>query len=111
MKRLLITSVIVFWIAIWLALTLSSFILKRAEEINNTLADLDTSKGHRAIVSAALTLADSFDCDINAEGVEKTHHAEFIISMGCFIGLGYYFAKPMPEDQIKTMIKAGSVLP
>lgn len=74
------------------------------------ITDLDTSKGHRAIVSAALTLADSFDCDIIAEGVETKHHAELLISMGCFFGQGYYFAKPMPEDQVKAMIKAGKVL-
>lgn len=41
-KRLLITSVIVFWIAIWLALTLSSFIASRAEEINKALTNLAT---------------------------------------------------------------------
>ncbi|MFS1703889.1 putative bifunctional diguanylate cyclase/phosphodiesterase [Alteromonas sp. AMM-1] len=41
-KRLLITSVLVFWIAVWLALTLSSLIAKRAEEINETLATIAT---------------------------------------------------------------------
>lgn len=41
-KRLLITSIIVFWIAVWLALTLASLISKRAEEINDTLAHIAT---------------------------------------------------------------------
>ena len=42
-KRLLITSIIVFWIAVWLALTLSSLIAKRAEEINDALTELATT--------------------------------------------------------------------
>ncbi|GGF55485.1 putative bifunctional diguanylate cyclase/phosphodiesterase [Alteromonas lipolytica] len=41
-KRLLITSVIVFWIAVWLALTLAALIAKRAKEINETLAYIAT---------------------------------------------------------------------
>lgn len=41
-KRLLITTIIVFWIAVWLALTLSSIIAKRADEINDTLTHLAT---------------------------------------------------------------------
>ena len=41
-KRLLITSVLVFWIAVWLALTLSSLIAKRAQEINDALATIAT---------------------------------------------------------------------
>ncbi len=41
-KRLLITSVLVFWISVWLALTLSSLIAKRAQEINDALAKIAT---------------------------------------------------------------------
>ena len=41
-KRLFITTVIVFWIAVWLALTLSSIIAKRADEINESLTRLAT---------------------------------------------------------------------
>lgn len=41
-KRLLTISVIVFWISIWLALTLSSFIAKQAQQKNDELAKLAT---------------------------------------------------------------------
>lgn len=41
-KRLLITSIIVFWIAVWLALTLASLISKRVEEINSTIVYIAT---------------------------------------------------------------------
>ena len=41
-KRLSIVSLIVFWIAIWLALTLSSFIAKRVQQKNDALAKIAT---------------------------------------------------------------------
>lgn len=41
-KRLSISSLIVFWIAIWLALTLSSWIAKRVEDKNEALRKLAT---------------------------------------------------------------------
>ena len=41
-KRLLVTSIIVFWIAVWLALTLASLIAKRAEQVNESLAYIAT---------------------------------------------------------------------
>ncbi|WP_417553407.1 putative bifunctional diguanylate cyclase/phosphodiesterase [Marinomonas fungiae] len=39
-KRLAITSAVVFWIAVWLALTLSSWIAKRVEDKNEALRRL-----------------------------------------------------------------------
>ena len=44
-KRLSIVSVIVLWIAIWLALTLSSFIAKRVQQKNDALAKIATHDG------------------------------------------------------------------
>ena len=41
-KRLSISSLIVFWIAVWLALTLSSWIAKRVEDKNEALRKLAT---------------------------------------------------------------------
>ena len=42
MQRLIITSVIVFWLAAWLALTLSSWMNKRVQNKNDALARLAT---------------------------------------------------------------------
>lgn len=42
MKRLTITSVIVFWLATWFALTLSSWMNKRVQDKNEALAHLAT---------------------------------------------------------------------
>lgn len=42
MKRLIITSIIVFWLATWFALILSSWMNKRVQDKNDTLAHLAT---------------------------------------------------------------------
>ncbi|WP_369919704.1 diguanylate cyclase [Marinomonas polaris] len=42
MKRLIITSIIVFWLATWFALTLSSWMNKRVQDKNDSLAHLAT---------------------------------------------------------------------
>ena len=74
------------------------------------ICDLESNKGHRAIVSAAVNLAKSFECKVVAEGVETKQHADLLMSMGCYIAQGYYYAKPMPEKEIKQLIEAG-ILP
>ena len=42
MKRLVITSIIVFWLATWFAITLSSWMNKRVQDKNDSLAHLAT---------------------------------------------------------------------
>lgn len=42
LKRLTVTSAIVFWVAVWLALTLSSWIAKRVQDKNEALKRLAT---------------------------------------------------------------------
>lgn len=42
MKRLIITSIIVFWLATWFAITLSSWMNKRVQDKNDSLAHLAT---------------------------------------------------------------------
>ncbi|BFT32212.1 hypothetical protein D210916BOD24_33880 [Alteromonas sp. D210916BOD_24] len=71
------------------------------------ISDLVANKQHRAIVSSAVSLAKSFGCNIVAEGVETKGQAELLISLGCYVAQGYYYAKPMTEDAIKHLINEG----
>jgi EAL domain-containing protein (putative c-di-GMP-specific phosphodiesterase class I) len=73
------------------------------------ISDLESNKGHRAIVSAAVDLAKSFECNVVAEGVETKQHADLLLSMGCYIAQGYYYAKPMPEKDMKQLIETGNL--
>jgi len=74
------------------------------------IKDIETNSGHRAIVASTVTLAESFGCELVAEGVETQSQAAILTSMGCKLVQGYLFAKPMPEEQIKTLLINGEPL-
>jgi EAL domain-containing protein (putative c-di-GMP-specific phosphodiesterase class I) len=40
-----------------------------------------------------------------AEGIETMHESHKLQSMGCDIGQGYLFAKPMPRGQLIGMMR------
>ena len=49
----------------------------------------------RAILSAVVDMAKKLDLDIVAEGVETEDQREFLLSINCQVGQGYYFRRPM----------------
>ncbi len=53
-----------------------------------------------AIIDGVLGLADSFNRDVIAEGVETTEHGLMLLSMGCNEAQGYGIARPMPASEI-----------
>ncbi len=53
----------------------------------------------RTIVSYMVQMIRSLDIEILAEGVETAEQARFLRSRGCSEMQGYYFFKPMPEEE------------
>lgn len=53
-----------------------------------------------AIVDGVIGLADAFNRDVIAEGVETTEHGLLLLLNGCEQAQGYGIAKPMPADDI-----------
>ncbi|MBH9552076.1 PAS domain-containing protein [Inhella gelatinilytica] len=64
------------------------------------------SAGDRAIVEAVISLAKVFDRRVIAEGVENAHLAQLLVELGCELGQGYAFSKPIPAEQIPGWIAA-----
>lgn len=56
------------------------------------------------IVEAVIKMAEALDMTVIAEGVEDKEQVEFLTKVGCDYIQGYYFAKPMPEEQYKKLI-------
>ncbi len=52
------------------------------------------------IVDGVIGLAESFERQVIAEGVESTEHGLILLMMGCELAQGYEIAKPMPAEQI-----------
>jgi len=57
-----------------------------------------------ALVKSMLQLSKSMDIKTVAEGVETIEEARVLKELGCDTAQGYYFARPMPEDEVIDFI-------
>lgn len=61
-----------------------------------------------AVVRSITTLSQSLGKLVVAEGIETQEQAEFLGQVGCHIGQGYYFGKPMKGAEIRERFFAKS---
>ena len=61
-----------------------------------------------ALVEAIVRLADNLDVELVAEGIESREQLELLRDLGCHVGQGYYFARPMDESEFTLMLKKRS---
>ena len=54
----------------------------------------------RAILESSVLLARRLDMKVVAEGVETRQDLDLVKAVGCDYVQGYYFAKPMPGDEL-----------
>ena len=55
----------------------------------------NTTRG-RLVISNIISLCRDLETDIVTEGIETKEQSDFIISCGCPIAQGFYYAKPLP---------------
>jgi len=60
--------------------------------------DMLTDPDDLAILRGIIVLANEFNRDIVAEGVETTEHGEALLQLGCELAQGYGIARPMPAN-------------
>ena len=60
-----------------------------------------------AIVAAIASLARSLSLEVVAEGIETVEQARLLLQQGCYIMQGYFFAKPVPADEITQRLQEG----
>jgi diguanylate cyclase (GGDEF)-like protein/PAS domain S-box-containing protein len=66
--------------------------------------DLVTDSSDLAIVSAIIAIARHLRIQVIAEGIEGYQQAEILRKLGCTIGQGFLFARPMPADQCLPLL-------
>ena len=59
------------------------------------VSDLTADRASGRLVGAVIALAKSLDLLVVAEGIENDDQAERLVELGCDIGQGYLFARPM----------------
>jgi len=56
------------------------------------------------IIRSTINMAHAFGADVIAEGVENEQQLSFLYDAGCDMIQGYYFYKPMPEDEFRKIV-------
>lgn len=74
------------------------------------ICDIDTNPQNQAIVHATLALCHSLGCQSVAEGIETDAQRTMLLSMGCDIGQGYYFSRPVPVVELEKLARNSSLI-
>lgn len=67
--------------------------------------DYDDERGER-IIRCVMRMAQDLRIAITAEGVETEAQYKFLTSVGCDTIQGYYFARPMPEEEYELRMQS-----
>jgi diguanylate cyclase (GGDEF)-like protein/PAS domain S-box-containing protein len=67
--------------------------------------DLVTDSSDLAIVSAIIAIARHLHIEVIAEGIEAYQQVEILRRLGCSVGQGFLFARPMPADDVLKLLR------
>lgn len=65
---------------------------------------------NRSIMSSVIDLAKKIDLSVVAEGVEEQSQVTMLKGMGCDMVQGYYFAKPLTEEEFRNRLMSEPVI-
>jgi diguanylate cyclase (GGDEF)-like protein len=63
-----------------------------------------------AVARAIIELGTSFQLRVVAEGIERSEQHTKLVQLGCTHGQGFFYAKPVPADQIERLLSAGPLV-
>ena len=70
---------------------------------------LGRSREDTAIVTATLAFASALGLTVTAEGVETADQLERLRGLGCELGQGFLFARPVPAGEVAGLLAAGPI--
>ena len=59
------------------------------------------------IMRGIVTLSRELDAQIVCEGVETLKDVNLMEEIGAYIAQGYYYSKPIPEDEFEVLLNKG----
>lgn len=74
-------------------------------KIDKSFIDNIENEKNRAVIECILNLSKSLKYEVIAEGVEIKKQLQMLMNLGCNIIQGYYFSKPVGEDEIEEMLE------
>lgn len=70
-----------------------------------------TSTSNKAIVKTIISLAKNLNLKVIAEGVETVDQARFLKDLDCDEVQGYYYFRPLPEEQVTALLAISNYNP
>jgi diguanylate cyclase (GGDEF)-like protein len=70
------------------------------------VTNINTKRESSAIVRAVQTMAEALPVPVCVEGIENEDTYKTVVRLGCEIGQGWYFGKPMPAEQARDLLDA-----
>ena len=70
------------------------------------VANLSSKRESAAIIRAVTTLAAALSVPVCVEGIESEEAYKAVVRLGCAIGQGWYFGKPMAADQAAELLES-----
>ncbi|MCB1705871.1 MAG: EAL domain-containing protein [Halioglobus sp.] len=86
---------------------LSRFPLDELKIDRSFVIDFDKSQNDASLVTAIIAMARSLRLKLVAEGVETREQYHFLRNNGASVIQGYLFSKPVPFDELKTLLEPG----
>lgn len=71
--------------------------------------DLDRADETSVIVKAVLTIAMNMELEVVAEGVETESQRKHLLGLGCRLGQGYLFSRPVSPKRMTELLEVGTV--
>jgi EAL domain-containing protein (putative c-di-GMP-specific phosphodiesterase class I) len=70
------------------------------------VGNIHRNKESMAIIRAVTTLAGALSVPVCVEGIESETVFDAVSMLGCAVGQGWYFGKPMPAEQARELLEA-----
>ena len=85
---------------------LKQFPIQELKIDRSFVMDITENPDDAAIVKGVISLAHSLGLNVVAEGVETRQQLDMLADMGCNRIQGYYFSKPLPENDLMTFLRS-----
>jgi PAS domain S-box-containing protein len=73
------------------------------------VAGIRSSTDDRRVVQCIISIAREFGLQTIAEGIETTDQQNFVTALGCDLGQGYLFSRPIDADEAVIVLAGGRV--
>ena len=68
-------------------------------KIDKSFIDDIEERNGEVVIQAIMTIAQAYGLTVTAEGVETAAQARILTDMGCTLGQGYFFSRPIPWQE------------